>query len=72
MWLRDLRKVAKTRMVDADVSELVVNRILGHSDGVAARYYRMSDAAMREALEALALENRTPSRTPATTDVAAS
>jgi integrase len=60
MWLRDMRKVAKTRMVDAGVSELVINRILGHSDGVAGRYYRMSDAAMREALEALTLENRTP------------
>ena len=40
---------AETRMVDAGVSELVINRILGHSDGVAGRYYRMSDAAMREA-----------------------
>ena len=36
----------------------MVNRILGHSDGVAGRYYRMSDTAMREALEALTTENR--------------
>lgn len=53
MWLRDFRVTAKTVMIDAGVSELVVNRILGHTDGVAGRYYRLSDAAMRSALETL-------------------
>jgi len=60
IWLRDLRKAAKTRMIEAGVSELVVNRILGHSDGVAGRYYKMTDTAQREALEALSVESCTP------------
>ena len=56
-------------MVDAGVSELVVNRILGHRDGVAGRYYKLSDSAQREALESLSLgrgivASRTPGRTP--------
>jgi hypothetical protein len=55
MWLRDVRPTAKMRMIDAGVSELVVNRILGHQDGVAGRYYKLSDAAMQQALEVLTL-----------------
>jgi hypothetical protein len=55
MWLRDLRTTAKTVMIDAGASELAVNRILGHKDGVAGRYYRLRDEAMREALDALTL-----------------
>jgi len=72
MWLRDLRKVAKTRMIDAGASELVVNRILGHRDGVVGHYYTLTDEAMQEALGALSLESRTPNRTPATVDSAVS
>ena len=72
MWLRDTRKVAKTRMVNAGVSELAVNRILGHSDGVVGRYYKLTDSAMREALETLSLESRTPTRTLAIAEPAAS
>lgn len=56
MWLRDLRKVAKTRMIDAGVSELVVNRILGHQDGVTGRYYQLTDEAMRRAFQYLTLK----------------
>ena len=55
MRLRDLRKVAKTRMIDAGAPELTVNRILGHRDGVTGRYYRLTDAAMQRALESLTL-----------------
>ena len=55
MWLRDFRATAKTVMIDAGASELVVNRILGHTDGVTGRYYRLSDAAMRRALDTLSV-----------------
>jgi len=54
-WLRDLRKVAKTKMVDAGAPELAVNRILGHRDGVTGRYYKLTNNAMQRALEALTL-----------------
>ena len=50
----DFRKASKTCMVDSGVSELVVNRILGHSDGVAGRYYKLSEDAARNALSTLA------------------
>ena len=63
MVLRDMRPIAKTRMIDAGITELPVNRILGHKNGVAARYYKMSDPKMREAPEPLTLESRTPART---------
>lgn len=72
MWLRDMRKVAKTRMIDGGVSELVVNRSLGHSDGVAGRYYKLTDDAMRGALEALTLGSCTPESYAADAEVSAS
>ena len=59
-------------MIDAGVSELVVNRILGHSDGVTGRYYKLTDTAMREALEALSVKGRTPARTAEAVEGAAS
>ena len=55
MWLRDFRATAKTVMIDTGASELVVNRILGHKDGVTGRYYRLSDSAMRHALGLLSV-----------------
>ena len=62
MHVRDLRSVAKTTMINARVSELAVNRILGHSDGVAGRYYELTDAVQREALGHLSTESRSPDR----------
>ena len=55
MWLHDLRPTPKTRMIDAGHSELVVNRILGHQDGVADRYYTLSVKAIQHALESVTL-----------------
>ncbi len=60
MWLRDLRSVAKTVMIDAAVPSEVTKTILGHKPSVADGYYRLTDSAMREALEALTLDAEEP------------
>ncbi len=55
LWLRDLRKVAKTRMVEAGVPEEITKAILGHRGSVADGYYIRNRDAMQRALEILTL-----------------
>ncbi len=56
LWLRDLRKVAKTRMVRACVHPNVINVFLGHRSGAAEEVYFVPELDdLRPAAEALAL-----------------
>lgn len=55
LWCRDLRKVAKTLIVDAGAPTETTKAILGHRGDVADGYYRARFDAMQRALEALTL-----------------
>ena len=60
MWLRDFRVTAKTVMVDAGVPSETTKAILGHKPTVADGYYKLTDEAMRRALDTLTLKEPTP------------
>lgn len=67
----DLRHTAATRMVEAGVSIVVVNKILGHADLKTTMRYAHPEDSLKDAVENLANfnSNRTQNRTQAETSV---
>jgi integrase len=57
LWLRDLRKIARTYMVGARVHPDVIRKIMGHADRKAEdRYFVPTDEDLRAGLSVLSLD----------------
>ncbi len=57
LWLRDLRKVARTYMVEARVHPDVIRKIMGHADRKSEdRYFVPTDRELQKGLAALGLD----------------